>query len=112
MAQLVRHRPRFMTKPHFITSGAASLLLFFAVGCSHQQHSVVAPPVVTDSATTQAQLDQIRKDFGVVIEIREHKIVVGTAGLATTEQMSQIEIALHKAFGNDFTNYTMVHIVK
>jgi len=101
-----------MTKPHLIISGAASLLLYFSVGCSHQPHSVVAPLAVADSATTQAQLDQIRKDFGVVVEVRNHKIIVGTAGLATKEQMSQIKVALHRAFGSDFTNYTMVHIVK
>jgi len=46
------------------------------------------------------------------MEIHDHTIIVGTAGLATKEQMSQIEVALHRAFGNDFTNYTMVHIVK
>jgi hypothetical protein len=101
-----------MSKPHLIISGAASLFVFFTVGCSQPHHSVVAPSAVADSGTTQAQLDQIRKDFGVVVEVRDHKIIVGTAGLATKEQMSQIEVALHRAFGNDFTNYTMVHIVK
>jgi len=71
-----------------------------------QQYSMVAP-----SSTTQAQIDQIRKEFGVVVEVRGHTIVVGTPGLATKEEMSQIADALHRAFGNDFTNYTIAHIV-
>jgi hypothetical protein len=71
------------------------------------------PPgtVEDDLLVSQAQLDQISKDFGVVVEVRNHTIIVGTSGLATKETMSQIEDAIHKVFGNDFGDYAIVHII-
>lgn len=94
----------------------AALIAGFVVGCSkdssEQRHSTVGPNPATDSGTLKTQLDQIRKDYGVVLEVRGHTITVGTPGLATTEEMQKITDALRKAYGDDFTNYTVTHIVK
>ena len=87
----------------------------FVIGCSkdsgEQQHSTVAPQPAADSGTVAPQLDQIRKDFGVIVDVHGHQITVGTPGLETTNTMNQIKDALHKVFGDDFTNYTVVQIV-
>jgi hypothetical protein len=63
------------------------------------------------SADTKTKLEQIQKDYGVVVMVHGHVITVGTAGLITNERMSQIKDALHKAFGDDFASYTINNLV-
>ena len=69
-----------MNKPHLIISGAASLFLFSTVGCSHSQHPAVVPSAASASRATQAQLDQIQKDYGVVVMVHDRQITIGSNG--------------------------------
>jgi len=59
------------------------------------------------SADTNAQLEKIRRDYGVGLVVGDHHILVVTPGFYMKERMDQIEVALHEVFSNDFTNYTI-----
>jgi hypothetical protein len=100
---------------HLIIFGTASLFILFAIGCSQHSgrppDSVTKPAAMTDSEAVKAQLEKIQKDFGVTVDVHGSQILIGTPGLETTNTMNQIRDALHKVFGDDFTNYTIVHIV-
>ena len=100
-----------MNKPHIIISVVASLFLFFTVGCSHPQHSAVVPSVASASGATQAQLDQIQKDYSVVVMVHDHQITVGSNGEIPETKASNIKTALHTVYGSGFTNYALIFIV-
>ena len=110
-AFFVRHHSRCMNKPHLIISGAASLFLFSTVGCSHSQHPAVVPSAASASRATQAQLDQIQKDYGVVVMVQDHQITVGSNGEIPETKASQVKTALHTVYGSGFTNYAVTFIV-
>lgn len=100
---------------HLIIFGADSLFVSFAIGCSQHSgkpsDSITKPTAMADSEAVKARLEKIQKDFGVTVDVHGHQILIGTPGLETTNTMNQIRDALHKVFGDDFTNYTIVHMV-
>jgi hypothetical protein len=100
--------------PYFIAGVA--LIITFGVGCSKDSnkhlYSANPPPTLTDSGTIKTQLEAIQKDYGVGIEVYGKHINIGTSGLITKNKMIQITDAIHKTFGNDFTNYTVNYIVR
>jgi hypothetical protein len=62
---------------------------------------------MADADRRKPRLEEIQRDFGVAVSIHDHWITIGTAGLITTNEMSQIKDKLHEVFGKDFTNYTV-----
>ena len=64
------------------------------------------------SADIISRLKKIQSDYGVTVEVRGRGIIVGTSGLVSADEMKQIEQSLHEVFGNDYTNYTLSHLIK
>ncbi len=96
-----------MRTPKIIIINVAALVAIFATGCSKSStHSVILPPNVADSKAVETQLEKIQKDYGVVLDVHSNMIDIRT-GLITTDKRGQIKDALHKVFGEDFTNYTI-----
>lgn len=88
---------------------AASVAILASCSSNHDNSPPIAhsgQSVSSVSVETKARLEKIQKDYGVGVDIYDHRIVVRTVGLITTSK--QIEDALHKAFGDDFTNYTII----
>ena len=99
-----------MRTPKFFNIYIAALVAILVAGCSkntsEHSHSVVLPPNVADFKATEAQLEKIQKDYGVVVEVYSNSINI-TTGLIATDKRVKIKDALHKVFGENFTNYTI-----
>jgi hypothetical protein len=87
------------------------LSVFTATGCSQnfvgRQHVSATTAPISDKL--QAQLNQIQKEYNVVImiDVHRHAMTVGTKGLISKERWKQVQDAIHKALGDDFNKYTI-----
>lgn len=109
MDRELNHNLHSIDKGCLINVGAAFVILFVAVGCSRKSAAQQHSSVISSSAKVQVQ--QIQNKYGVVVVMRGHQIIVGTPYVPTKEETRQVDNALRKAFGNNFTNYTVVHTV-
>ena len=96
-----------MRTPKFVIINVVALVAIVSVGCSKSStHSVILPPNVANPKAVETQLEKIQKDYGVVLDVHSNKIDIRT-GLITSDKRGQIKDALHKVFGEGFTNYTI-----
>ena len=101
------------------------ILAAFVIGCSkdssEQQHHAVSSPQTTDAATPQARLGQVAKEYGLVVQ--GHVISFMLPGLSSAdgqdalmkenmEKVQKITDAVHKALGEDFTNYVINYKIR
>jgi len=112
-----------MRIPHTILG--AVLISVFVIACStdssKQQHRAASPPQAIDAGTPQERLDQVAKEYGFVVQ--GHVISFMLPGLSSIggedalmkenmEKVQKITDAVHKALGDDSTNYVINYKIR
>jgi len=101
------------------------IMAAFVIGCSkdsgEQQLRATSSSQITNADTPQARLDQVAKEYGFVVQ--GHVISFMLPGISSIggedalmkenmEKVREITDAVHKALGDDSTNYVINYKIR